>query len=205
MSSTERAGALAEYADFSCIKLKMGSAPDEGLVAEVRKASNARLSVDANASWLGIPALDWTGRLAEAGVIFLEQPFPPTAAKQSAWLNREGALPVFADESCVVEGDVPGLADSFSGCNIKLVKCGGLTPALRMLKKARSLGLKTMVGCMLESSLLISAGGVLAQGTDYADLDGAWLLGDDPFTGAPLVKGVLQLSGGSGLGVTGMG
>lgn len=203
MSPEERAGVLADYAGFSFIKLKMGAEPDEAVIAEVRKAGRARLSVDANAAWLGVPALDWASRLADAGAVFLEQPFPPSAVKQSAWLNREGALPVMADESCVVEEDVPGLEGSFSGCNIKLVKCGGLTPALRMLKKARSLGMKTMVGCMLESSLLISAGGVVAQGTDYADLDGAWLLRDDPFEGAPLVKGRMTLSGGPGLGVAG--
>jgi len=201
MTASERADALKDYTDFRFIKLKMGASPEEGLLAEMGQASMARLSVDANAAWLNLPALEWAKRLADAGVLFLEQPFPPSANRQSAWLKQEGILPIFADESCVLEEDVTALSGSFSGCNIKLVKCGGLTPALRMLKKARELGMQSMVGCMLESSLLISAGAVVAQKTDYADLDGAWLLRDDPFCGAPLVRGQLQVSYGPGLGV----
>ena len=89
----------------------------------------------------------------------------------------------------------------FSGFNIKLVKCGGLTPALAMLRKGQSLGLKTMTGCMLESSLLIAAGAVVAQQTDFADLDGAWLLDDDLFQGLPMQNGTLTPSPQPGFGV----
>ena len=201
MTETERLEALPDYAGFEWIKLKMGFQPDESLLQSVRQKTGAKLAIDANAAWLNVPALDWAERLAGAGAVFLEQPFPPSAKRQSAWLRREGKLPIFADESCVLEDDVTALADSFSGCNIKLVKCGGLTPGLRMLRQARELGLQTMIGCMLESSLLIAAGGVLGQESDYADLDGAWLLRDDPFIGAALSEGKLQLSTNPGLGV----
>jgi L-alanine-DL-glutamate epimerase-like enolase superfamily enzyme len=114
---------------------------------------------------------------------------------------RDSCLPILADESCATLDDVEGLRGRFSGFNIKLVKCGGITPGLRMLESARRLGLRTMVGCMLESSLLIAAGWVVAQRADYADLDGAWLLRNDPFRGLPLEQGLLLPPAGPGLGV----
>jgi L-alanine-DL-glutamate epimerase-like enolase superfamily enzyme len=109
-------------------------------------------------------------------------------------------LPVVADESCVTESDVPGAVERYNGFNIKLVKCGGLTPGLRMARRGAELGATMMIGCMLESSALIAAAAVVAQQTDYADLDGAWLLGDDPFSGLPLDRGTLN-PGGAGFGV----
>ena len=106
-----------------------------------------------------------------------------------------------ADESCVTEENASQLAEAFDGFNIKLVKCGGITPARRMVATGKARQKKMMVGCMLESSALIAAGAVIAQRTDYADLDGAWLLGDDPFSGWKLDRGVLLPSAASGLGV----
>jgi L-alanine-DL-glutamate epimerase-like enolase superfamily enzyme len=106
-----------------------------------------------------------------------------------------------ADESCVTAEDVERVSGHFAGFNIKLVKCGGLTPALRMARRGRELGLRTMVGCMLESSLLIAAGAVAAQITDYADLDGAWLLADDPAEGWVFERGMLYPGEGTGFGV----
>ena len=108
-----------------------------------------------------------------------------------------------ADESCVTEEDVARVAAHFAGFNIKLVKCGGLTPALRMARRGRECGLRTMVGCMLESSLLIAAGAVVAQATDYADLDGAWLLSDDPVRGWELCGREAAARRGGGAGVCG--
>jgi len=109
-------------------------------------------------------------------------------------------LPVIADESCVTEQDVERMPGVFAGFNIKLVKCGGITPALRMARRGKELGLRTMVGCMVESSVLIAAGAVVAQLTDYADLDGAWLLGDDPAKGWVFNCGTLQPRAEAGLG-----
>jgi L-alanine-DL-glutamate epimerase-like enolase superfamily enzyme len=106
-----------------------------------------------------------------------------------------------ADESCVVEEDVPRVAALYDGFNIKLVKCGGLTPAWRMALKGKALGKTMMVGCMLESSALIAAGAVIAQRTSYADLDGAWLIGDDPFRGWQFNRGILTPPASPGLGV----
>ena len=128
--------------------------------------------------------------LARLGVTFIEQPLPP---------DRDGELPplelpVMADESCVTEEDAGRIAEPFDGFNIKLVKCGGITPGRRMIELGRARQKKLMVGCMLESSALIAAGAVIAQRTDYADLDGAWLLGDDPFSGWQFDHGVLAAS-----------
>jgi L-alanine-DL-glutamate epimerase-like enolase superfamily enzyme len=136
--------------------------------------------------------------LVKLGVTFLEQPWPPARDRDLPILG----MPIMADESCVTEDDVRGLAEQFDGFNIKLVKCGGLTPARRMLELGKARRKKLMVGCMLESSALIAAGAVIAQRTDYADLDGAWLLADDPFTGWTFDRGVLRPSATPGLGVT---
>jgi L-alanine-DL-glutamate epimerase-like enolase superfamily enzyme len=131
-------------------------------------------------------------------VTFLEQPLAPGAEAHST--RPIGRLPILADESCVTLGDVAGVQEWFDGFNIKLVKCGGITPALKMARLGRELGLLTMVGCMLESSALIAAGAAVAQATDYADLDGAWLLGDDPFNGWAFSEGTLIAPDSSGLG-----
>lgn len=192
---------IAALAGFPLIKIKSDHAANLDLIRAVRRESGARLAVDANCAWLGhgIPAL--SRELAAIGVEFIEQPLPPDEHARMPGILAESALPVFADESCVTAGDVERMRGHFSGFNIKLVKCGGLTPALAMLAAGRRLGLRVMVGCMLESSLLIAAGAVLGQGTDYADLDGAWLLRDDPVCGWQFENGTLRPPDGPGLGV----
>ncbi|RYD73553.1 MAG: dipeptide epimerase, partial [Verrucomicrobiaceae bacterium] len=127
--------------------------------------------------------------LQKLRVAFIEQPLPPE--RDSDFTSSDSVLPVLADESCVTEDDVDRVAARFAGFNIKLVKCGGITPGLRMAHLGHTLGAKLMVGCMLESSALIAAGAVVAQRADYADLDGAWLLADDVFSGLRFDHGVL--------------
>lgn len=192
---------IAELRGFPLIKVKSDALAEIARVSEVRGRTGATLAVDANCAWsaLDVPAL--SRRLASHGVVFIEQPFHPTEDDRMSPVTAASALPIFADESCVVADDVDGLAGRFSGFNIKLVKCGGLTPALAMARRGRELGLKTMTGCMLESSLLIAAGVIVAQQTDYADLDGAWLLKDDPFHGLPLRLGTLTPPTAPGFGV----
>lgn len=176
---------------FPRIKIKSDAQADFGVVERVREAlPEAEIAVDANCAWTAESLWEFARRSADAGVLFIEQPFAPGDAGQ---LRRgEWPVPIIADESCVVEGDVAALADRFDGVNVKLVKCGGLTPALRMLRQARALGMKTMVGCMLETSVLISAGCAAAQIADYADLDGAWLIENDPYTRWRFDRGVLR-------------
>jgi L-Ala-D/L-Glu epimerase len=197
----EWAGRIAEAGDFPALKLKMDETADLAFVHAARAATSAAIRVDANCAWgsLDVPAL--SERLAALGVEFIEQPLPREDDHRMPALLKASRLPIFADESCALPEEVEALAGRFSGFNIKLVKCGGITPALEMLATARRLGLRTMVGCMLESSLLISAGLIVAQGSDYADLDGSWLLGDDPFEGLAIRDGRLQPPSGAGLGV----
>jgi L-alanine-DL-glutamate epimerase-like enolase superfamily enzyme len=188
----------AELAGFPCIKIKSDATADLATVRFVRERSDALLAVDANCAWTGRDLAALTRELAQLGVNFLEQPLPVDADDA---LPAGLALPTFADESCVTEADVERVAEKFSGFNIKLVKCGGLTPARRMARRGRELGRQLMVGCMLESSALIAAGAAIAQRTDHADLDGAWLIGDDPFLGWRFDRGVLQPPAASGLGI----
>lgn len=199
-TASELRAKLEELHAFPQIKVKSDATADLEPIRTVRAASTGVVAVDANASWSGQDLCALSRDLRALDVAFLEQPLPPTDDQR---LPRNcGCLPIVADESCVIEDHVDRLAGRFDGFNIKLVKCGGLTPALRMARRGRALGLKTMVGCMIETSALIAAGAVVAQLTDYADLDGAWLLSDDLFTGWHFDTGVLHPpQNATGLGV----
>lgn len=188
---------LDEIRDFPRIKLKADATHGLDAVQRCRKRSRAELAVDANCAWTRHDVETLSSDLAAAGVRFLEQPLPPG---DEAELPAKRPVPIFADESCVTEEDIDRVAEHFDGFNIKLVKCGGITPARRMALRGAALGRGTMVGCMLESSLLISAGLAVAQRTTYADLDGAWLLADDPCKGWEFRRGVLLPPASTGLG-----
>jgi L-Ala-D/L-Glu epimerase len=192
---------IEEVARFPAIKVKLDAAVDTDLLEAIRDRSKAAIRVDANGSWGGLDVPAISGRLESLGVEFIEQPLLPSEDARMEAILRGSRLPIFADESCAGLEDVQRLPDRFSGFNIKLVKCGGITPALTMLREGKRLGLKVMVGCMLESSLLISAGAVVAQEADYADLDGSWLLRDDCFEGLSIVEGRILPNPGPGLGV----
>lgn len=186
---------VEELHGFPRIKMKSDSRADLDPVRFVRGRTAAALAIDANGAWGGHDVFALARQLAPLGVKFLEQPFAPEEDARMPKLLAASPLPVFADESCVVLDDVERVPGRFSGLNIKLTKCGGLTPALKMLQRAKELGLQTMVGCMLESSVLISAGAAVAQQSDFADLDGAWLIRDDPFLGVRYEKGILHAEG----------
>jgi L-alanine-DL-glutamate epimerase-like enolase superfamily enzyme len=194
----ELAAKIEELRNFPWIKIKSDATASLETIQAVRQHTPALLAVDANCAWDGLDLAPLARTLAGLGVEFLEQPLPPARDAELGPM----ALPLFADESCVTEDDVAHVSEYFDGFNIKLVKCGGITPARRMVARGRAAGKKLMVGCMLESSALIAAGAVIAQRTDYADLDGAWLIGDDPFTGWRFDRGTLYPPSGSGLGVT---
>ena len=194
----ELATKIEEVRTFPRIKIKSDAAASLHTLKYLRARSAALLAVDANCAWDAVDLRALSKTLAQLGVAFIEQPWPP---ERDAGLARARAvLPLLADESCVVEEDVARVAPHFDGFNIKLVKCGGLTPARRMLLRGKVMKKTMMTGCMLESSALIAAGAALAQRTDYADLDGAWLLGDDPFHGWQFARGILQPPAGPGLG-----
>jgi len=189
---------IAELEGFPRVKIKSDENGNLEPARRVKEKLRAAIAIDANGAWStsALPALA-TG-FSSLGAEFIEQPFPE--AHDRDVIRGSYPLPIVADESCVFEDDVDRLSRSFDGINVKLVKCGGLTPALRMVRRASELGMRTMVGCMLETSILIAAGCVAAQHTDYADLDGAWLIADDPCTGWRFERGVLRPPAALGLG-----
>lgn len=196
-SAEELVEKVEELRGFARIKIKSDQAASLDPVRFVRERSPALLAVDANCAWSAVDLHGLTRELAALGVTFIEQPWPPERDAELPSLE----LAIMADESCVIMDDAQRLADQFDGFNIKLVKCGGITPALRMVTIGKTRRKKMMVGCMLESSALIAAGAVVAQRTDYADLDGAWLLGDDPFIGWKFDHGRLIPRAEPGLGI----
>jgi L-alanine-DL-glutamate epimerase-like enolase superfamily enzyme len=193
---------VREAAGFPVLKLKLGSSWDERIVRVVREMEPGKvLRVDANAAWTPKHALRMIPLLQELGVEFVEQPLPAHEIEGLRFVRERSALPIIADESCLVSTDIPALAGAVDGINIKLAKCGGLREALRMVATARAHDLSVMCGCMVESSLGITAAAHLAPLLDYADLDGAELVTNDPYVGAKIDGGVVQLPSGPGLGV----
>ncbi len=194
---------LQQRPDWSIYKIKLGTDHDVEIVRTLRQHTDAVLRVDANCGWRANETIENSAALKELGVQFIEQPLPRDAApKQHELVYQKSLLPIVADESCIVESDVQQCVGLFHAVNVKLCKCGGLTPGLRMLKQARRLKLKTMVGCMCESSVAISAASQLLPMLDYADLDGAVLLAEDPAVGTTVTNGKIELSNVMGNGVT---
>lgn len=195
---------VAEASDFSILKVKLGTDRDEEILSTIRDAAAPEtvIRVDANAAWSAREAVERVAMLADYGVEFVEQPLHPADREGYRFLHGRSALPIVADESCVDSSDVPGLVGLVDGINIKLSKCGGPREALRMIHTARSCGLSVMMGCMLESSLGIAPAAHLASLLDYADLDGAALLAEDPFAGPGLHGSEIRVGEEPGLGVT---
>ncbi len=195
---------VLEAAEYPILKVKLGTARDEEILSTICDAASPEtvLRVDANAAWTARQAVERIEMLAAYGVEFVEQPLDPADHEGFRFLHGRSALPIIADESCIDSAGVPGLVGLVDGINIKLAKCGGPREALRMIHSARSSGLLVMMGCMLESSLGIAPAAHLASLLDYADLDGAALLAEDPFVGPGLVGPAIQAGDAPGLGVT---
>lgn len=182
-------------------KIKLGTKEDIAIVTELRKHTNAVFRIDANCGWTVPETLANAIELKKLGVEFLEQPLKADDWEGHAAVFKHSVLPIIADESCIVEEDVAKCHNHFHGVNIKLVKCGGLTPARRMIAQAKKLGMKTMVGCMTESSVGISAIAHLLPELDFVDMDGILLLSNDIATGITLDQGVIKYSELNGTGV----
>jgi len=192
---------VAEASSYPILKIKLGTDRDEEILKTIRDATDKPIRVDANAGWTRERALRMLPVLRDFGVEFVEQPLAPTDLEGIAALRRRGVLPVVVDESCIVATDVPRVAGVADGINIKLAKCGSLREALRMIAAARAQGMLVMVGCMIESSLGITAAAHFTPLLDAADLDGAALTANDPFTGATIDAGQICLPTEPGLGV----
>lgn len=182
-------------------KIKLGTKNDIDIIKKLRKHTNSVFRIDANAAWTSKQAIKNAKALKKLGVEFLEQPLKPDDWKGMEKLYRESVLPLIADESCIEEKDVKKCAHYFHGINIKLTKCGGLTPGKRMILEGKSLGLKVMVGCMTESTVGISAIAQLLPLLDYIDMDGGLLIKNDIADGVKIYNEKVHFSKGNGTGV----
>jgi len=193
---------VREAEAFPVLKIKVGLSTDEPTIAAVRSVTRKPLRVDANEGWTdkeeAVRKINW---LETQGVEFIEQPMPAQMLEETRWVRSRVHLPIIADEACLSVGAIPKLVDAYDGVNVKLDKCGGIQEALRMIGIAKSLGMKTMLGCMVSSSVSVTAAAHLSPLVDYADLDGNLLIANDPYRGVLVKNGKLLLPEGPGLGV----
>jgi L-alanine-DL-glutamate epimerase-like enolase superfamily enzyme len=189
---------VREAEPFPILKIKVGGPNDTENLAAVREAAPTKtLRVDANEGWKtkeeALRRIEWLAQ--DPNIEFVEQPMPSASPPADfAWLKQRSPLPIIADESYIDVSHVPLCADCFHGVNVKLCKTGGVTRGLEALSAARKAGLKTMLGCMIESSILTSAGAHLAELTDWLDLDGNLLINNDPFAGVTSEKGMMSFA-----------
>lgn len=193
----------ADAAQYRILKIKVGTPRDiENLEAIRAVRPDAIIRVDANEAWTPKEAVERIEEILPYEIEFVEQPVRATDLEGLSYIRDAVPIPVIADESCVVPADVPRVAPYVDGINIKLMKCGGIYPALQMIHLARGHHLKVMMGCMIESSIAITAAAHLSPLIDYADLDGNLLISDDPYCGVTVQGGQLILPGEPGLGLT---
>lgn len=193
---------VLEAEPFPVLKIKVGLNTDEATMEAVRSVTKKPLRVDANEGWKdkkeAVRKINW---LESQGVEFVEQPMPADMVDETRWVRSHVHLPIIADEAAVNARAIPKLVEAYDGVNVKLDKCGGIQEALRMIYVAKSLGMKTMLGCMVSSSISVTAAAHLSPLVDYADLDGNLLIANDPYRGVTVQKGKLVLPDGPGLGV----
>lgn len=194
---------IQEADEYPLLKIKLGQHNDEEIIDTVRAVTDKPLRIDANEGWTtkeeALAKIHW---LQTQNVEFIEQPMPADMLSETAWVRERVDLPLIADESVKGARDIPQLATAFDGINIKIMKSGGLQEALRMIWLAKAMEMKIMLGCMVESSIAISAAAAISPLADYADLDGNLLISNDPYTGAAVENGVLILNDLPGIGVT---
>ncbi|HZY10999.1 MAG TPA: dipeptide epimerase [Bacteroidota bacterium] len=193
---------VKEAEQYPILKVKVGVPNDEEIIKTIRKVTNKVLRVDANEGWTSKEkARDKILWLEEQGIELIEQPLPAHDVEGTAWLREQVHIPLIADENAIRLHDVSTLKDVFDGINIKLMKCTGLREAMRMIHTAKAMNMKVMLGCMIESSVAITAAAHLSPLVDYADLDGHILIKNDPFEGVKVMDGKLVLNDEPGLGV----
>jgi L-alanine-DL-glutamate epimerase-like enolase superfamily enzyme len=194
---------IKEASQYPLFKIKLGTDHDREIIQGIRQVSDKPLRVDANEGWKTVSqAKKEISYLYDQGVEIIEQPMHSSLKKELSELKEWSPLPIMADESFTGVEPLEEIVESFHIINIKLMKIGSLVKAQRVIDKAHKIGLKVMIGCMIESSLAITAGGVLALGCDYADLDGNLLISNDPFSGLKLLEdGRIVLGDKIGIGV----
>lgn len=193
---------VREASGYASLKIKLGGEHDRAMVTAIRDVSAQPLRVDVNQGWsdrdAALAEVEW---LATQGVELVEQPMPKDRRDDLAWLRERSPLPIVADEGVQRLADVAGCVGVYDGVNVKLMKCTGMREAHAMIVTARALGLRVMLGCMTETSCAIAAAAQLASLADWADLDGALLIGNDPFEGPALVDGRVLPADRPGIGV----
>ena len=200
-SPSEMAKKALAARDYPILKIKVGTKHDLDTLKAIREVSSATIRVDANTAWTPKEAIRMIHALAPYNIEFVEQPISPYDLAGLKLIRENVPLPIIADESCVTVEDIPRIAECVDGINIKLMKCGGVRHALKMIHVARAHNLRIMIGCMIESSLAITAAAHLTPLVDYADLDGHLLIDNDPYVGVKVVNGKLVLPDSPGLGV----
>jgi L-alanine-DL-glutamate epimerase-like enolase superfamily enzyme len=193
---------VREAEAYPVLKIKVGLDTDEATIEAVRSVTKKPLRVDANEGWKdkeeAVRKINW---LESQGVEFVEQPMPAAMIEETRWVRSRVHIPIIADESCLHPTDIPKMAGAFDGVNVKLDKAGGMLEAYRMIEIAKSLGMKTMLGCMISSSVSVTAAAHLSPLVDYADLDGNLLIANDPYSGVLVKNGKLILPNRPGLGL----
>jgi len=187
--------------DYPILKVKVGTKHDLENLKAIREVSSAIIRVDANTAWTPKEAIRMINALAPYNIEFVEQPVTPRDLEGLRLIRENVPIPIIADESCVTIEDIPRLAGCVDGVNFKLMKSNGITNVLKMIHVARPHNLRVMIGCMIESSLAITAAAHLTPLVDYADLDGHLLIDNDPYEGVKVVNGKLVLPDAPGLGV----
>jgi L-alanine-DL-glutamate epimerase-like enolase superfamily enzyme len=194
---------VREAEPYPVLKIKVGLKTDEATIAAVRSVTRKPLRVDANEGWTSkeeaVEKINW---LEREGAELVEQPLPAARLEDMNWIRKRVHLPLIADEACLHPEDIPKLAPYFDGVNVKVDKAGGLREAFRMIQMARALNLKVMLGCMVSTSIAITAAAHLSPLVDYADLDGNLLISNDPVRGVRVEKGKLILPDRPGLGLS---
>ena len=193
---------LETVIDFPILKVKLGAPGDVENLKLIRRRHRGRIRVDANASWNAAEAVRVLRAIEPLEIELVEQPVAREDLDGLRWVRERSGIPVYADESVHRVEDIGNLVGRVDGVNLKLMKAGGLREMLRTIHAARAHGMKIMLGSMVESSLALSAAAQLAPLADHLDLDGHWLLADDPFEGAPREHGKIVLDDRPGLGVT---
>ncbi|MDJ0837216.1 MAG: dipeptide epimerase [Acidobacteriota bacterium] len=192
----------AEARGFRVLKIKLGSGDDQAIIRAIRTVTDVPVRVDANEGWTDREtALREIEQLAKQGIELVEQPMPAAQVEDMIWLKARSPLPLIADEAFTAVGDLITIGEAYHGVNLKLMKCGGTLIARDAIAMARSLGLKIMLGCMVESALGIAAAAHLGPLADFPDLDGNLLISNDPYSAHPVSDGRIRLLDAPGLGV----
>lgn len=190
-----------EAKGFPLLKIKLDRESDLSIVERIKESTGGRVTVDANCAWTRDEAVEKLAELARIGIELAEQPVAADDIEGLAYVRERTSVPVFADESCPTSADIPEVAQAVDGIVIKLMKCGGLIEAVKMAGMAKDRGLRTLIGCMMETSLSLTAAAHISPLTDYADLDSGLLLLRDPYTGMRIERGRIILPDTPGLGV----